>query len=220
MNKEDETEAIHRCQQGDISGLEPLVLLYQTQALRTAYLLVKDRRLAEDIVQDSFLTAYHHIAQFDATRPFTPWFYRIVLNTARQMLRAHARHPTVSLQPVQFIEGEDSLSNREELLDTSGQYDPVLRAEQTMEKAALLDALALLTVKQRSVIILRYYCDFTEREIAQLLGCLPGTVRWRLHSGLRALERIIRQEFPYLVQERWAIKDQTKMVALAGRKNQ
>lgn len=221
MNREeDETAAIHRCQHGDISGLEPLVLRYQTQALRTAYLIVKDRQLAEDIVQDSFLTAYHHIAQFDATRPFIPWFYRIVLNTARQTLRARARHPTISLHLAQFTERAEYTSERDELLDTSGRYDPVIRAEQTMERATLLDALALLTLKQRSTIVLRYYCDFNDYEIAQMLDCLPGTVRWRLHSGLRALERILRQEFPHLVQKRWTIKNQAKMVALAGRKDQ
>lgn len=197
--KQDEANAIYHCQCGDISGLELLVSLYQTQAIRTAYLVVRDRELAEDIVQESFLTVYRHITNFDATRPFKPWFYRIVINTARQSLRATKRHPILSLQQINKTDSDEFVVGQEELLDASARYDPVIHAERTMETSIILDALKNLTVKQREAVVLRYYCDLNEHEMAQLLNCLPGTVRWRLHSGLCALERIIQQKFPSLL---------------------
>ena len=55
----DETQAIQRLKNGDISGLEFLVARHQVKAVRTAYLITRDLGLAEDIVQDSFLSSAH-----------------------------------------------------------------------------------------------------------------------------------------------------------------
>jgi RNA polymerase sigma-70 factor (ECF subfamily) len=84
----DDAEAMRRCQQGDIAGLAALVARYQVTAVRVAFLLVRDRALAEDIVQDSFLLAYRASGRFRLGAPFAPWFYQIVLNAARQQQRA------------------------------------------------------------------------------------------------------------------------------------
>lgn len=65
----DERRAIARLKQGDIGGLEELVKSHQTRAMRAAYLIVRDRALAEDVVQDAFVRAYEKIAHFDESRP-------------------------------------------------------------------------------------------------------------------------------------------------------
>ncbi len=72
----DESRAIARLKRSDIAGLETLVRAYQLRAARTAYLIVRDRALAEDIVQSAFVRVFEHIDQFDARRPFGPWFLR------------------------------------------------------------------------------------------------------------------------------------------------
>lgn len=197
MSMEDEYEAISLCQQGDISGLEPLVNCYQLPALRMAYLLTGNLSLAEDIVQDSFLLAYQAAKQFQNGRPFAPWFYRIVTNLVRQRQREARRHASFSL---------DRLINSG-TLDTEMQRDnhrmpgdPFEYAEQAEEHRSILRALNELTSKQREAIILRYYCGFNEQEMAKILQCLPGTVKWRLHVGLHALERIIRKKYPWLIE--------------------
>src|SRR5436190_20885557 len=86
-----EQEAITRLKAGDISGLERLVKLYQVQAVRAAYLIMRDRAAAEDVVQTAFLRAYERIGQFDATRPFGPWFLRGVVNDAVKAAARGAR---------------------------------------------------------------------------------------------------------------------------------
>jgi RNA polymerase sigma-70 factor (ECF subfamily) len=62
--------------------LETLVMQYQVQAVRVANMIVHDRSRAEDIVQGVFIRVYRQIDTFDASRPFRPWFIRLVVNEA------------------------------------------------------------------------------------------------------------------------------------------
>lgn len=64
---DDERAAIRRLQQGDIRGLESLMLAGQVPAARVAYLITHDRDLAQDIVQSAFIRVYDRIGQFDAS---------------------------------------------------------------------------------------------------------------------------------------------------------
>lgn len=81
-------QAIEHLQRGDIRGLEALVRLHQVRAIRTAYLVTRERQLAQDIVQAAFLRAYERIGQLDPHRPFGPWFLTSVLHDA---IKAAAR---------------------------------------------------------------------------------------------------------------------------------
>ena len=87
-----ESDAIARLQRGDIGGLEALVVRYQEPALQAATLITRDYALAEDIVQAAFLRAYERIHQFDARRPFGPWFLRSVVNDALMAVTRHPHH--------------------------------------------------------------------------------------------------------------------------------
>ena len=78
----DEHEAIRRLKQHDLRGLESLVHDHQLEAVRVAMLVTRDRALAEDVVQSSFVRVWEKIGQFDEGRPFRPWFLRIVTNAA------------------------------------------------------------------------------------------------------------------------------------------
>ena len=73
----DEQHAIALLKQGDLTGLEFLVRQYQAKAVHTAYLIIGDTSLAEDIVQTAFLRVAQKIDQFDAQRSFQPWFLRM-----------------------------------------------------------------------------------------------------------------------------------------------
>jgi RNA polymerase sigma-70 factor (ECF subfamily) len=165
---------------------------YQLTAVRIAYLLVQDHAAAEDIVQDSFLLAYRGCRQFREGSLFAPWFYRIVLNEARQHLRTAKRHRESSLDTLQLTEE----SSPSVLVES----DPSVGVERTEERAAILDVLRRLTPKQREVLVLRYYGGYTDQEIARILSVPGGTVRWRLHTALRAFERAIRRVHPWLIE--------------------
>lgn len=172
-----EHEAIVALRGRDIAGLEAIVQLHQVRALRTAFMLTRDRQMAEDIVADAFLTVYDRIGQYDPRRPFEPWFYRIVVTKALMVLRrtGHQRRHTDS---------EDMLA---------GQVDPTPGPEASvvLRETRLLvqDIVRALPPPQRAAIVLRYYLDMDERAIAQTLGCPRGTVKWRLHAARARLRQ-------------------------------
>jgi RNA polymerase sigma-70 factor, ECF subfamily len=186
----DEAEAIRLCQSGDIGGLEILVARHQQAAARLAFLLTGDRFLAEDIIQESFLAVFRSIRSFRADQAFAPWLYGIVTNVARNMLRRASRRHEVSLATVA---GEaESLA---------GAADPHEQAERGETHSDMLRALEHLPAKQREAVILRYYFGFKDSEIAQIVGCRPGTARERLSAGLRTLTKVIREQYPWLFRE-------------------
>src|SRR5438034_10080739 len=94
----DERRAIERLRGGDIGGLETLVRRYQLRATRAAYLVVRDRQLAEDIVCDAFLRCYERIQQFHADRHFAPWFLRAVVNEPLHRSDQRVRRPPSNIR--------------------------------------------------------------------------------------------------------------------------
>ncbi len=197
-----EVDAIRRCQQGDITGLGPLVACYQVPGVRLAYLLTGDRELAADIVQDSFLLAYRGIKRFRLEEPFGPWFYRIVTNTARQQ-RRYARHRhevSLDAMALEDVAGQQFGATA----DSShiDRADPAEHAERAEARTALLAALATLPHKQREAVVLRYYFGYPDRQIAGILGCRLGTVQQRLHAGRASLQQAIRRCYPWLLSSR------------------
>ena len=194
-----EAEAIRRCQQGDIAGLEPLVACYQISGVRLAYLLTGERELADDIVQDSFLLAYRGIGRFRLGEPFAPWFYRIVTNTARQQLR-YARHRReVSLDVLSLEDAAEQQLGATAHSSHAYHADPAEHAERVEARTALLTALSTLPHKQREAVVLRYYFGYRDRQIAGILNCRLGTVQQRLHAGRASLQQAIRRRYPWLL---------------------
>lgn len=184
-----EFEAIARLKQGDISGLESLVRIYQVKALRVAYLIVRDYDLAEDVVQDAFLRAYERINQFDVKRPFGPWFFRIVINLAKRIAVQRERH----------IHWDNVSSSEETALDEilgDLNADPEAMIEQRELHRAVWIALSRLSPTQRAAIIQRYYLDMTEKDIATHSGVALGTLKWRLHTAREQLRLWLSQLWP------------------------
>jgi RNA polymerase sigma-70 factor, ECF subfamily len=179
----DEHEAIAGLKRGQIEGLAPLVERYQQQAIYAATLITRDRPLAEDIVQTAFLRAYERIAQFDARRPFRPWFLQMVVNDA---VKAAQRRSSLSLDAP-----ADAGATLYQAL-----RDPAPSPEQLFEhgetRQAVSQALERLSPAQRAVVVQHYYLDMSMEEIAQNLDCPPGTVKSRLHSARDRLRSLLR----------------------------
>ncbi len=175
----DEMDAIARLKQGDIHGLEYLVRTYQIKALRTAYLIVRDYDLAEDVVQDAFLRAYQRIHQFDVKRPFGPWFFKIVVNIAKQA--AVRREREIAFDIVS--------ANEETALDKilADLKSPEAMVEQHDLQQMIWKALGKLPPAQRTTIVERYYLGLREKDIAARADVPLGTIKWRLHTAHKQL---------------------------------
>jgi RNA polymerase sigma-70 factor (ECF subfamily) len=177
-----EHRAVDRLRSGDIGGLELLVQRHQLQATRAAYLVVRDRQLAEDIVCDAFLRCRERIQQFDNSRPFAPWFLRMVVNDALKAADRRARHVSLdtSLGGLTFA---DLLRDQ-----VAG---PDVAAERAELRRDVEAALRSLTPRQRAAIVLYYYVGLSGPEIAQHLSSPLGTVKRRLHDGRARLRTLL-----------------------------
>jgi RNA polymerase sigma-70 factor (ECF subfamily) len=187
-----EQTAVRLCQRGDPAGLASLVLRQQAEALRVAALITRDPQLAEDVVADAFLTAFRRIHSFDAERPFRPWFLRVVTNTALKSLRSRRRE-------IPWLATADHGSSTVPV-----PFGIAARAEESTAKdIATVDdhetvrwALRALPPKQRAAIILRYFADLNEGEIALALGIPRGTVKSRLSNGIARLRVKLVETWP------------------------
>lgn len=184
----EERDAVARLKRGDPGGLEGLVRRHQVRAMRAAYLVTRDRALAEDVVQAAFLRAYERIDQFDADRPFGPWFLRIVVNDALKATARRERH--VSLDEASA--GESAVA----ALLRDPNPDPATLAEAEATRRAVWDALGKLPAPQRAAIVMRYYLGLDEAEVAGLQACPPGTVKWRLHAARKRLRTLLAPLWP------------------------
>jgi RNA polymerase sigma-70 factor (sigma-E family) len=138
--------------------------------LRFSTVLTNDRGLGEDLVQDVMLRAHSRWGQIsEMDEPFT-YVRRMLVNEFVSWRRKWAR-----IVP---------RSDVAELIGAAALPDP---ADGQAERAVLAGKVARLPRKQRAVIVLRYYEDLPDDDIAKLLGCSPNTVRVHALRGLRAL---------------------------------
>ncbi len=174
MNDQREME---RLSQGDIAALGTLVNRYQTKALRAAYLVTHDFALAEDVVSSAFLRVFEQAQKYDPDRPFGPWFYRIVVNSAIDCVRHRGRTTTL----------EQSETRRREDTSTNPEATAVLNEE----RRAVRDALAQLTPPQRGAVVMRYFLELSETEMVERTGRSRGTVKRHLHDARVRLKQLL-----------------------------
>ncbi len=156
---------------GDAEAFAPLVRRYLQPASNVAYRLLGNRQDAEDLVQEAFLTALANLRSFDRSRPFGPWFYRIVWTRGLNLRKSLARRAADPLEAERH----------------PGTADPSVDAERSDLAETVLGALAELPERQRLIVQLFDLDGFSGAEIGEMLGLNPGTVRWYLHQGRRAL---------------------------------
>src|SRR5690349_1176456 len=176
----EEQQAIARLKQGDLGGLEALVKQYQALAVHTAFLIVADRAHAEDIVQSAFLKATDKIDQFDAQRPFRPWFLRMVVNESIKTARRQKRNPSLDAPSSAVLAWlTDPAPGPQQLVETDE-----LRRE-------VWNALQQLSPEQRAVIVQRHFLEMDEAEMVQELQRPASSVKWWLHTGRERLKALL-----------------------------
>lgn len=154
---------IRAARTGSRPAFEALYGRYWPLAYRTAFLVIGDAGLAEDIAQESFLAAIRNLDRFDRRRPFAPWLARIAANRAIDASRARSRRAESPL------------------------HESSIRATDTEGPADVIGTIAQLPPDQRAVVALRYVFDLTPGEIAAALDVPRGTINSRLRRGLDTL---------------------------------
>jgi RNA polymerase sigma-70 factor, ECF subfamily len=156
---------------GDGRALEELCRRYE-RSLYQFLFRHGGGRDADDLYQETWLRVVRAADRFDPGRRFSTWLFQIAVNLCRDW---HRRRPP---EPVALATTEQTARDGSTAVTEAG-----------MDARRLL---AALPEAQRSVVILRYYHDLTEDEIAEIVGCARGTVKSRLHYALARLAALIR----------------------------
>jgi RNA polymerase sigma-70 factor (ECF subfamily) len=191
----DETKAIARIKRGDLAGVELLVRYYQAKAVQAAYLVVRDRPLAEDVVQAAFLKAVERIDQFDDSRPFGPWFLRSVVNAAIDASQQQKR-----LLPLER-EARDEATTLADWLTSDAPYPEEL-VEMREVRLEVRKALDALSPEQRAAVVLRHFLEMSEAEMTDTLHRPPSTIKWWLHTARKRLRELLRPTWQAKLDEK------------------
>jgi RNA polymerase sigma-70 factor (sigma-E family) len=144
------------------------------QLLKTAYLIAWDAGDAEDLVQECLFKVARRWPRVRGMAQRRAYARRILVNLALDDARGRARRRSE-------LDGAVAVSDEPA-------RDLLVGLETRVE---LLDALALLTTRQRTVLVLRYFNDLTEAQTAEVLGCSPGTVKSNASRGLARLREAL-----------------------------
>lgn len=156
---------------------EAVTVLYHrhyAELVRTAALLVGDVATAEDVVQDSFIAMHRAWWRLRDPGSALPYLRRVVMNGARSVLRHRVvadRHARTAAPNVASAE-EDALV--------------------MLARSSVLMALDTLSARQRQVVVLRYYADLSEAQIAAALGISKGSVKAHAARALDSLRAALR----------------------------
>lgn len=164
---ENEAEIIRKARDGDRRAQEKIFRKYVDAGVSIAFLITRDWGMAEDAVQESFIRAFKYLNKFDFSKPFKPWFTKIVVNQSKKVIKR--RFIWTEIDDYRNFENECSLTED--------------KASQKEEIDSLIEEMARLPEKYRITIILKYFGGFSESEIGLILGLPVSTVKSRLYTG-------------------------------------
>ena len=162
-----EVRLVHAARNGDHEAFGALVLRYERRVLKVIRRFVPDQEFATDLVQESFLRAWERMEQFDPSRRFGPWLFRLAVNLTYDHLRKVRRRGRWAL----FTDaGEDRTPD-------PAVADPRKDLDLTQEVQAVL---AEIPEAYRTVLILRDLEGFCTSDVATVTDRSEATIRWRL----------------------------------------
>ncbi len=171
---------MQRLAQGEREALQPLMERHHRRVYRIALAYLRNPDDALDVVQETFVKAFQHAANWNPTAEFAPWITRIAVNQSIDRYRRERRR-LQTMTPLGEGDHHESLG--------SGEASPEDHARGSQLRARLDRALRALPERQRAVFVLRHYEERSLEEIAQVLGVRLGTVKSSLHRATHELRR-------------------------------
>jgi RNA polymerase sigma-70 factor (ECF subfamily) len=163
--------------QGDRDAFGDLVRRYENRLISVVRRFVRDWEMARDLAQEAFLKAYERLDQFDPSRRFAPWLFRIGVNVALDHLRKTKRRGWLGL----FSQRRD-----ERPVDPP-MRDPRLAQDLEQEVHTVLQ---MIPENYRMVLVLRDLENFSTSEIAAITNRKEATIRWRLAEARKEFQRL------------------------------
>lgn len=173
-------DLVSRVKAGDTNAFSVLVDRYQRPVYGIVSRMVHSREDVDDVVQEVFVSAYTALDRFRGDAKFSTWLYTIAVNKTLNRIKKLGHQRTVSMDDpetgLQLVLKEDKTPLPEDLLQDREKVDAVRKA---------IDS---LPSKQRIVVVLHYFEQYSCEEIAAILKCSVGTVWSRLHYACKKLK--------------------------------
>ena len=182
-----------QAQQGDDEAFTRLVETYQTPVFNLCYRMLGEPELAEDAAQETFLRAYQHIHRYDRKRPFATWLLSIAAHYCIDRLRRR-KFSMFSM------DAEDEEGNSFEIadMDAPNPEGEAITGQTNERVHAMLQG---LDTTDRAAVIMRYWYDYSEKEIADSLNLTVSAVKSRLHRARKELAGLwVEQEDDLLAE--------------------
>lgn len=167
MNEPD-PRLVRRAKAGDVEAFEDLVRRYQADVWRFAFHVLRDRALAEDVTQETFIRAFRFLRTFRGDAPFTSWLLRIARNCSVDATRA--RRHLADVEPPERAE-----------------------APQGQARAEIATAIAALGDAHREPFLLIEVFGLSYEETADVLGVRVGTIKSRMHRARKTMMRALAE---------------------------
>jgi RNA polymerase sigma-70 factor (ECF subfamily) len=177
---------------GDESGLEQLIIRHQRKVFTSIVLLVKDKELAEDLFQETFIKVIKTLrsGNYQEEGKFLPWVIRIAHNLVIDYFRKNKRMQMV--RDTEEYSVMDSLKLSDENIE-----DKMITSQISHEVRQLIEYLPL---DQREVVIMRHYGDMSFKDIAECTNVSINTSLGRMRYALINLRKLIKEKQLVLVK--------------------
>ena len=171
----DDASLIRGTLEGRREDFDVLVERYHAAVLGFVVRLVRDRDMAADIVQATFVRAYTRLGQFRGDASFPSWLYQIALNETRSRRRQEKAHPQVTLDDV----------DEADLGSVDRSDSTPLHSIETL--------VGRLPLRQRSVVMLRVFKDLPFKEIARIEGISENSAKVNYHHAVTRLRAWLKE---------------------------
>jgi RNA polymerase sigma-70 factor, ECF subfamily len=183
---DEDREIVARIVDGDYDAFETLVEKYQGRIYRHLRKMVHDNSQVEDLLQETFLSAYRGLHGFAGSSSFATWLFRIATNTALMFLRKN--HPEV-------VEFSDEIGNRSDIhfVPASPEFistplDMLLSQEGKRKLEKAIDSLPFM---YRTVLVLRDVEGFSLEEVSRIMESSIPAVKSRLHRARHSVREAL-----------------------------
>lgn len=177
-------ELAHLVQNGDSAALAELMERYTAKLVRYGRVFLSSKDAIDDVVEDVFVAAYQNMRDFDATRRFSPWMYRIAHNAFIDAARKQSRGPVRGL-------------DLDRIASHLAYEDPAENEKDREEMHVLVRKhVHALPPPYREIVTLYYFEDLSYQEIVEVLHVPIGTVGIRLARARALLKKMFGQK-PY-----------------------
>ncbi len=188
-----DSELISQYKAGNDYAFEQLVERHKQKVFTTAYLIVKDQAVAEDLLQETFIKAVKTIqsGRYNEEGKFLPWITRIAHNMAIDYFRKSKRYPTI------VMEDGNNVFNTLDFAEDSFESQQI--KQETYAK--LRELIQTLPEAQREVLMMRHYMQMSFQEIAETTGVSINTALGRMRYALINLRKRMNQSDKSYVKE-------------------